>query len=179
LVINSTFSVTTARVLAGRTAVVKKAYNILNKRISDFPFFHYNSMQFKQEPGAHQITREWALRRRRPRGGSSGLARASCALWRARPCGLNQIRPPSKTQAFLGRPNFAHPPALSERRLADEGSSFKTISVRGALGCTSHTANIYNNNNRQERLSIFKILMKYCLTIINLFIKINKEFTLY
>ena len=31
----------------------------------------------------------------------------------ARPCGLDQIRPPSKTQAFLGRSNFAHAPALS------------------------------------------------------------------
>jgi len=60
-----------------------------------------------------QITCVWLLRRRRPRGGSSGFARASCALWRARPCGLNQIRPPSKTQAFLGRPNFSHTPALS------------------------------------------------------------------
>ena len=41
----------------------------------------------------------------------------------ARLRGLNQIRPPSKTQAFLGRPNFANARALCEMARADVGSS--------------------------------------------------------
>jgi len=64
--------------------------------------FLFSSKQIKQEPGAHQITREWALRRRRP----AAAPRVSPA--RAAPCGAlghagsTKFERPQKTQAFFG-----------------------------------------------------------------------------
>jgi len=63
-------------------------------------------MHIKQEPGAHQITREWALRRRRP----AAAPRVSPA--RAAPCGAlghagsTKFGRPQKTQAFFGAPEL-------------------------------------------------------------------------
>jgi len=69
------FFITTARVLAGRTAVAKKVNSIFKLTQFKHCFFLFSSTQFKQEPGAHQITREWALRRRRSAAAPPGYAR--------------------------------------------------------------------------------------------------------
>jgi len=103
-----TTPVRTARVLPARTTVLKKV-NSIHKQPHIKPSRSlYKSLHSKQEQRGPSSNKRVGAASPPPGSGSSGFARASCALWRARPCGLNQIRPPSKTQAFLGRPNFAN-----------------------------------------------------------------------
>jgi len=106
-------------------------YLLIKCCTSASPYFVHRSPHIKRPPDPSHNKRVSAASPP-PRGGSSGFARASCAPRRARPCGLNQIRPPSKTQAFLGRSNFANARALCERGPGRRGFLIPTIPVSGS-----------------------------------------------
>ena len=98
-ILNTT--VRTARVLPARTAVLKKV-NSIHKQPHIKPSRSlYKSLHSKQEQRGPSSNKRVGAASPPPGSGSSGFARASCALWRARPCGLNQICELRKRKRFL------------------------------------------------------------------------------